>query len=127
MTGGDNGPGSPETILDEADRERLAEALKRHAVEGRLDFDELGERLDRLYRAANREEAARVIADLPSLGPGRTEGRRGGGRRHGEAQRAESAWVPTAERFRDPTSARIMRVWVDPLDASRHYVPEDGS
>jgi len=32
--------------------------------------------------------------------------------------------VPTSERFRDPTSKAIIRVWVDPADGSRHYVPE---
>jgi len=32
--------------------------------------------------------------------------------------------VPTDERFRDPTTRAIMRVWVDPADLSRHYVPE---
>ncbi len=34
-------------------------------------------------------------------------------------------WLPTQERFRDPTTGKIMRVWVDPADQSRHYVPED--
>jgi hypothetical protein len=33
--------------------------------------------------------------------------------------------VPTDERFRDPTTRVILRVWVDPSDQSRHYVPED--
>jgi hypothetical protein len=33
--------------------------------------------------------------------------------------------VPTAERFRDPSSGVIMRVWIDPSDESRHYVPDD--
>jgi hypothetical protein len=32
--------------------------------------------------------------------------------------------VPTSERFRDPSSGTIMRVWVDPADDSRHYVPD---
>ena len=31
----------------------------------------------------------------------------------------------TAERFRDPSSGVIMRVWIDPSDESRHYVPDD--
>ena len=30
-------------------------------------------------------------------------------------------WVATDEVFRDPTSGRVMRVWVDPTDGSRHY------
>jgi len=36
-------------------------------------------------------------------------------------------WVPTQERFRDPTSKVIMRVWLDPADQARHYVPEPES
>lgn len=32
--------------------------------------------------------------------------------------------MPTGERFRDPSSGKITRVWVDPADGSRHYVPE---
>jgi hypothetical protein len=30
-------------------------------------------------------------------------------------------WVATDEVFRDPTSGRVMRVWVDPTDGTRHY------
>jgi hypothetical protein len=35
-----------------------------------------------------------------------------------------AAWVPTPERFRDPSTRAITRVWIDPADLSRHYVPE---
>ena len=28
------------------------------------------------------------------------------------------------ERFVDPSTKRVMRVWIDPGDHSRHYVPE---
>ncbi len=47
-------------------------------------------------------------------------------RRRGHAQVTKPAtgWVRTAERFRDPSSGAIMRVWVDPADDSRHYVPD---
>jgi hypothetical protein len=45
-------------------------------------------------------------------------------RRHGESTLPSSNWHPTDESFRDPSSGRLMRVWVDPLDGSRHYVPE---
>jgi hypothetical protein len=34
--------------------------------------------------------------------------------------------VRTDERFRDQSSG-MMRVWVDPADASRHYVPDDAA
>lgn len=45
-------------------------------------------------------------------------------RRHGESLVAAPGWVPTEESFRDPSTGRIMRVWIDPHDGSRHYVPE---
>ncbi len=32
-------------------------------------------------------------------------------------------WQPTAERFRDPRSGEVMRVWQDSA-GGRHYVPE---
>ena len=45
-------------------------------------------------------------------------------RRHGEHAAAESHWTATDEVFRDPSTGRVMRVWLDPADRSRHYVPE---
>jgi hypothetical protein len=65
------------------------------------------------------------VADLPPLGvPGTPgAGRAGGSRgRHAQTRKPEPGWVPTAERFRDPSSGVIMRVWIDPADESRHYV-----
>ena len=47
-------------------------------------------------------------------------------RRHGESQLPSEDWERTDEVFRDPTTKRFMRVWVDPRDGSRHYVPEPG-
>ena len=48
-------------------------------------------------------------------------------RRYGERDRPRGGWQRTPEVFRDPSTGRMMRVWVDPGDGSRHYVPEDGS
>ena len=45
-------------------------------------------------------------------------------RRHGEATVAQAGWRSTDESFRDPSTGRVMRVWVDPVDGSRHYVPD---
>ncbi len=45
-------------------------------------------------------------------------------RRHGESDVPMQGWVATDEVFRDPTTNRLMRVWVDPADGSRHYVTE---
>lgn len=47
-------------------------------------------------------------------------------RRHGETTLPAGHWNPTDESFRDPSSGRLMRVWVDPADGTRHYVPHDG-
>lgn len=44
-------------------------------------------------------------------------------RRHGESASAQHDWSPTDERFRDPSTGRLMRVWLD-RDGARHYVPE---
>ena len=76
------------------------------------------------------DEAAAAVADLPQLCRARCAGpaRRRKPRRRGHAQAATpgAGWVPTDERFRDPTTRAIMRVWIDPADQSRHYVPEPG-
>jgi hypothetical protein len=73
------------------------------------------------------DEAAAALAGLPQLagpaaaaGSGQRRSRRG----HAQAATPGAGWVPTDERFRDPTTRVIMRVWVDPSDHSRHYVPE---
>ena len=63
-------------------------------------------------------------------GGGRAAPRRGGllaRRGHAEAAQPRPGWERTAERFRDPASGTIMRVWVDPADGSRHYVPDDAT
>lgn len=111
--------------LGDADRERLAEALGRHYVEGRLDPEALSERLEVVYRAQSREQAAAAMSDLPALDAPVVAPRRRG-RRHAEAAAPDAGWLPTTERFRDPSTERVMRVWVDPVDARRHYVAEPG-
>lgn len=44
--------------------------------------------------------------------------------RHGQSDHPAAAWQPTEESFRDPSSGALMRVWIDPGDGSRHYVPD---
>lgn len=107
------------TELGDAQRDELAEVLGRHYAEGRIDADELSRRLDAVYG----DDAATALAGLPPLGAAERPRRRWG-RRHAEADRPEPGWLPTTERFQDPTTARVMRVWIDPGDGSRHYVPE---
>jgi hypothetical protein len=115
--------------LSDAERDALAEALGRHYVEGRIDADALNARVDAVYAAELRDEARAAVADLPAPTgtlppPAKPVGRRWLRRRHGEADVARPGWRPTPERFQDPTTQRIMRVWIDPVDGARHYVPE---
>jgi hypothetical protein len=48
-------------------------------------------------------------------------------RRHGESDLPQAGWRRTDEVFRDPSTERLMRVWVDPRTGKRHYVPDAGS
>jgi hypothetical protein len=110
--------------LDDADRERLFERLSQHAAAGSLDLAELERRVEAVAAAETREEAAAVLADLPALAgdplPPRARSRRG----HGHADAPQAGWRPTNERFRDPRSNRVMRVWED-AGGQRHYVVDD--
>ena len=72
-----------------------------------------------------------ALADLPPIaaapgpvGPGAPGKPRHRGR-HAQTAGPQPGWVPTPERFRDPSSGTIIRVWTDPADGSRHYVPDD--
>jgi hypothetical protein len=111
-------------LLGDADRELLYETLKRHAAEGRLDVPELERRVALVAEAETREQAAAAVADLPPLAAvPEAEPRPRRGRGHGEADRPAPDWQPTNERFRDPRTRRVLRVWVDPA-GERHYVAE---
>jgi len=91
-------------LLGDADRELFYDALERHAAEGRLDTAEM--------------------AGLPPLTPAAPDERRPRwGRGHGEADQPQPGWQPTNERFRDPRTRHVVRVWVDAAGA-RHYVRE---
>jgi hypothetical protein len=49
----------------DADRERVADALRRHHLDGRLDTDELQARLEACYAARTDAELTPLLADLP--------------------------------------------------------------
>ena len=128
-----SGPVAPRPLASEADRERLVALLREHYAVGLLGLDELDRRVGVVLSAQYLDEAAAAIADLPGsaappgvaappgAGPPRRPRRRRG---HAHADQPAAGWVPTNERFRDPSTSTIMRVWVDPADQSRHYVPE---
>jgi len=119
-------PDRARRLAGEADRERLVVVLREHYARGRLDNDELDRRVGIVLSAQYVEEAASAVADLPQLAAPGTAAGRPAKRRRGHAQAAtpDAGWIPTDERFRDPTTRAVMRVWIDPADQSRHYVPE---
>ncbi len=118
-----DGAGRPHASAGDADRDRLLGLLREHYALGNLDDADLERRTELVLTARFTEDAAAALAGLPLLsGQGSRRARSRG--RHAQADRPGSAWVPTSERFRDPTTRVIMRVWVDPADDSRHYVPE---
>lgn len=56
---------SPDVRASDADRDRVAEALRHAAGEGRITVDELDERIDRTFAARTHGELAELTADLP--------------------------------------------------------------
>jgi hypothetical protein len=44
-------------------------------------------------------------------------------RRHGETEKPRPGWRRTDEVFNDPSTNRVVRVWLD-QSGERHYVPE---
>lgn len=113
----------------DADRERLAEELGRHYVAGHVDAAELDARLGTVYGDGPDADADAAVKGLPPLprDPAPVPSKRRGllrRRGHGERESAQPGWRPTPERFLDPTTSRIIRVWIDPADGTRRYVAE---
>jgi hypothetical protein len=148
------GPARP--LAAEADRERLLALLREHYAVGLFGPEELDRRVGVVLAAQYLDEVAAAVADLPGVpaagtaaaaasGSAAATGRTGAGRAgepsimsgrssprrvrrgHGHADQPAAGWIPTDERFRDPTSRAVMRVWIDPADQSRHYIPEPGA
>ena len=123
-------PGGPRPLAADADRERLVALLREHYAVGLFGLDELDRRVGLVLSAQYLDEAAAAVADLPgsaapglasgAVAPRRVKRRRG----HAHADKPAAGWIPTDERFRDPATRAVMRVWIDPADQSRHYVPE---
>ena len=126
-------PPGPRSVLSEAGRERLLSLLREHYARGLLDLDEMSRRVGVVLAAAYTDQAAAAVTDLPRLDASgsagtaasrASRGQPGQRRRHAQQAEPDPGWVPTPERFRDPSTRLIMRVWIDPADLSRHYVPE---
>ena len=127
-----SGPGVPRPLASDADRDRLVALLREHYAVGLFGLDELDRRVGVVLSVRYLDEAAAAVSDLPVIAgtgtaapPGNAAPRRARRRRgHAHADQPAAGWVPTNERFRDPSTSTVMRVWVDPADQSRHYVPE---
>ncbi|HET6918444.1 MAG TPA: DUF1707 domain-containing protein [Jiangellaceae bacterium] len=66
MTEDDHGVNSPRDLrCSDVDRERVAEALRQAAGDGRLTLSELEERLDATFRARTYGQLEPITADLP--------------------------------------------------------------
>ena len=62
-------PDDPSMRASDAERERVVEALRRHATAGRLSVAELEERSASAYDARTLAELAPLLADLPEPSP----------------------------------------------------------
>jgi hypothetical protein len=115
--------------LSDPEREQLYEQLSRHAAAGRIGMEELERRVAAIDGAETREQAAAVMADLPPdtaapvTQPVASPWRWGRGLGHAAADQPQPDWQPTGERFRDPGTNEVMRVWVDGA-GGRHYLPD---
>lgn len=107
--------------VGDPERERAVLQLRRHLLDGRLEMEEFAERVGAAYDAQTQADLDKAMVGLPALP---IEIERSANRRHDEADIPELDWRPTSERFRDETTGRIVRVWVDPDDGSRHPIAE---
>jgi hypothetical protein len=137
MDGAGGPPARSRTRIGDQERERFLALLREHYAAGRLTLDEVRRRTEIVVSATYADEADSALAELPAIAVAATEAsdqaaparRRGllSRRGHAEVARPASGWVRTPERFRDPSSGTIMRVWLDPSDGSRHYAPDDAA
>jgi Domain of unknown function (DUF1707) len=73
-----SGPRDRRLRVGDSEREAVGEILRRQHVEGRLDTDELNERLERCLAAKTYAELDELVADLPRA----------------EAEPRRAGWVP---------------------------------
>jgi uncharacterized membrane protein YccC len=57
----------PGTRASDADRDRIADALREHYAAGRLSLEEFGDRLDLAYAARTLGDLDALMADLPAV------------------------------------------------------------
>ena len=101
-------------LLSDADREQLFERLNRHAAAGTFEIDELERRVEAIA-AARDQRAGRRGYRRPAAAARTTRDRRApaGAAATATPTSRGADWRPTGERFRDPRTNRVMRVWED--------------
>jgi hypothetical protein len=112
--------------LTDADREELFARLADHAARDHIDLAEHERRIAVIAEARTWDQAAVAFDDLPGVVSGRDPEPRQAPwfRGHADAELPGPGWRPTNERFRDPKTRRVMRVWEDG-SGQRHYVPDE--
>ena len=112
--------------LTDADREELFARLSDHAARDHIDHAEQERRVAMIADAETWDQAAAAFDDLPALGSGRDPRPRQAPwfRGHADSDAPGPGWKPTGERFRDPRTRKVMRVWEDG-SGQRHYVPDE--
>jgi Domain of unknown function (DUF1707) len=60
-----NEPDTPVLRAGDADREAVGQALRRHHADGRIETEELQDRISRCYSARTHGELDALLADLP--------------------------------------------------------------
>jgi hypothetical protein len=66
----------PDLRASQEERDRVVDQLRTHAGDGRLELDELEERIETALHARTRGELSALLRDLPRLGTRGYEGRR---------------------------------------------------
>lgn len=107
--------------VGDPERDHAVLQLRRHFLDGRLEMEDFADRVGTAYDAQTQADLDRAMTGLPQL-PIEVEPS-GNGHRD-ERELPAFGLHPTAERFRDPTTGRVTRVWVDPVDGGRHDVAE---
>jgi hypothetical protein len=70
------GPEADDFRASDAEREEVIAALRTHAGEGRLDVEELDQRIEAAYGAKTRRDLVALTGDLPRAPRERRDGRR---------------------------------------------------
>jgi hypothetical protein len=100
--------------VGDADREAVAAQLREHYADGRLNLEELNERLDQAFAAKTRDDLNTVLRDLPYVSRPFAGAPAGGGYTAWPAATSASDWGHGAGRSRRPSVLAVMMglVWV---------------